>query len=247
LCEKARGIRNLVVHLGEDYELVRCLSFASHTLNGISDLTFLLFSRRQKKARLTAALHPLSQLRALHILSQRSDVSPTDVLSLVEQCVLPYSSFLPSLPYSLLLLGAPQPSAKSDSVTASGSSNVPIPLPPPEPEKEEQRKKKKKKGRSPRLVSDLTIYHGGLKRYWLCGRDLRRSAVERRAEVGRVRRPRPPSFTLSPQPPSPVSFSVLTLPPLPPFQPLASMLSTADPPPRNRRCIWRFSAEPVWR
>ncbi|GAA5876525.1 hypothetical protein JCM8547_009415 [Rhodosporidiobolus lusitaniae] len=54
----ARGLRNFVLHLGQEFDLPR----------------------------LTAAFAPLSSLRTLHILSQRSDISPHDVLGLAEQC-----------------------------------------------------------------------------------------------------------------------------------------------------------------
>ncbi|GAA6001163.1 hypothetical protein JCM10207_007439 [Rhodosporidiobolus poonsookiae] len=51
-------LRNLVLHLGHDFDLPR----------------------------LIAAFAPLSSLRTLHLLSQRADVYPDDVLSLAEQC-----------------------------------------------------------------------------------------------------------------------------------------------------------------
>ncbi|GJN88372.1 hypothetical protein Rhopal_001338-T1 [Rhodotorula paludigena] len=58
LANEARNLRNLVLHLGHDFDLPS----------------------------LTAAFAPLSHLRALHLLSQRADVSPDDVLTLAEQC-----------------------------------------------------------------------------------------------------------------------------------------------------------------
>ncbi|TNY19870.1 Proteophosphoglycan ppg4 [Rhodotorula diobovata] len=58
LTERARGLRNVVLHLGYEFDL----------------------------SRLTAAFAPLASLRTLHLLSQRADISPDDVLSLAEQC-----------------------------------------------------------------------------------------------------------------------------------------------------------------
>ncbi|BGP38149.1 hypothetical protein JCM10449v2_002076 [Rhodotorula kratochvilovae] len=58
LASEARELRNLVLHLGQEFDL----------------------------ARLTAAFAPLASLRTLHLLSQRSDVSPDDVLTLATQC-----------------------------------------------------------------------------------------------------------------------------------------------------------------
>ncbi|GAA5970010.1 hypothetical protein JCM11641_000232 [Rhodosporidiobolus odoratus] len=54
----AQELRNLVLHLEQEFELPR----------------------------LVAAFVPLSSLRTLHLLSQRADVSPDDVLELAEQC-----------------------------------------------------------------------------------------------------------------------------------------------------------------
>ncbi|GAA5947505.1 hypothetical protein JCM3765_001707 [Sporobolomyces pararoseus] len=58
LSNGSRGIRDFVLHLGEQFDL----------------------------AHLTACLAPLVELRTLHILSQRADVSPDAVLELAEQC-----------------------------------------------------------------------------------------------------------------------------------------------------------------
>ncbi|GAA5906189.1 hypothetical protein JCM8208_000658 [Rhodotorula glutinis] len=58
LTERARELRNVVLHLGQEFDLPR----------------------------LTASFAPLASLRTLHLLSQRADVSPDDVLSLAEQC-----------------------------------------------------------------------------------------------------------------------------------------------------------------
>ncbi|GAA5829531.1 hypothetical protein JCM11251_000193 [Rhodosporidiobolus azoricus] len=54
----SKEIRNLVLHLGYDFDLPR----------------------------LTASFHDLAALRTLHLLSQRADVYPDDILSLAEQC-----------------------------------------------------------------------------------------------------------------------------------------------------------------
>ncbi|GAA6026843.1 hypothetical protein JCM8097_005901 [Rhodosporidiobolus ruineniae] len=54
----ARELRNLVLHLGTEFDL----------------------------ARLTATFAYLTSLRTVHLLSQRADVSPDDVLDLAEQC-----------------------------------------------------------------------------------------------------------------------------------------------------------------
>ncbi|GAA6048940.1 hypothetical protein JCM3770_007129 [Rhodotorula araucariae] len=58
LTSEASELRNLVLHLGHDFDLPR----------------------------LTAAFAPLATLRTLHLLSQRSDVTADDVLALAEQC-----------------------------------------------------------------------------------------------------------------------------------------------------------------
>ncbi|KPV76065.1 uncharacterized protein RHOBADRAFT_53059 [Rhodotorula graminis WP1] len=58
LTERARSLKNLVLHLGQDFDLPR----------------------------LTASFAHLASLRTLHLLSQRADISPDDVLSLAEQC-----------------------------------------------------------------------------------------------------------------------------------------------------------------
>ncbi|GAA5870397.1 hypothetical protein JCM1840_004713 [Sporobolomyces johnsonii] len=58
LTNGATVIRDLVLHLGHEFDLPR----------------------------LTASFAPLSSLRTLHLLSQRADVSPDDVLTLAEQC-----------------------------------------------------------------------------------------------------------------------------------------------------------------
>ncbi|GAA5890270.1 hypothetical protein JCM6882_008777 [Rhodosporidiobolus microsporus] len=54
----SKEVRNLVLHLGHDFDLPR----------------------------LTACFHNLVSLRTLHLLSQRADVYPDDVLGLAEQC-----------------------------------------------------------------------------------------------------------------------------------------------------------------
>ncbi|BGP14038.1 hypothetical protein JCM10213v2_001976 [Rhodosporidiobolus nylandii] len=58
LASGSRELRNLVLHLGHEFDLPH----------------------------LTASFAPLSSLRTLHLLSQRADVSPDDVLGLAEQC-----------------------------------------------------------------------------------------------------------------------------------------------------------------
>ncbi|GAA5835681.1 hypothetical protein JCM9279_004614 [Rhodotorula babjevae] len=54
----ARELRNVVLHLGQDFDLHR----------------------------LTTSFAPLASLRTLHLLSQRADIGPDDVLSLAGQC-----------------------------------------------------------------------------------------------------------------------------------------------------------------
>ncbi|GAA6032615.1 hypothetical protein NBRC10512_004447 [Rhodotorula toruloides] len=58
LAHSAKELRNLVLHLGADFDLPR----------------------------LTASFAPLSSLRTLHLLSQRASVSADDVLTVAEQC-----------------------------------------------------------------------------------------------------------------------------------------------------------------
>ncbi|GAA5900207.1 F-box protein [Sporobolomyces salmoneus] len=58
LTNGSRAIKDFVLHLGEQFDL----------------------------AHLTACFAPLVEMRTLHILSQRADVTPDDVLGLAEQC-----------------------------------------------------------------------------------------------------------------------------------------------------------------
>lgn len=95
LTERARGLRNVVLHLGYEFDLVRRSSLLSlpfpprNAAAGCeqADLQSLL----PPQSRLTAAFAPLASLRTLHLLSQRADISPDDVLSLAEQCVALFS------------------------------------------------------------------------------------------------------------------------------------------------------------
>ncbi|GAA5835182.1 hypothetical protein JCM3766R1_006894 [Sporobolomyces carnicolor] len=58
LTNGSKGLKDLVLHLGENFSL----------------------------AHLTACFAPLSQMRTLHVLSQRADVTPDDVLDLAKEC-----------------------------------------------------------------------------------------------------------------------------------------------------------------
>ena len=78
LLDGSRGIKDLVLHLGETFDLV---SFAPLSRFGIQ------LRGRVLQPHLITCFHPLSELRTLHILSQRSDVTPDDVLELAEQYV----------------------------------------------------------------------------------------------------------------------------------------------------------------
>ena len=150
LLDGARGLSNLVLHLGHDFDLVRPRSLPlSLSCKGDAEADDLSCPQ----PRLTASFAPLASLRTLHLLSQRADISPDDVLSLAEQCVPLSLLSLSSIPTDPLShADARRPCAKSASATASGSSGAPT----------------RPRTHPPRSVSRPTTSPGSPRRSWSC-------------------------------------------------------------------------------
>lgn len=78
LAKGAPSLRNLVLHLGSDFDLVSAPSLHVDACRSV-------LTRRLPQDRLTSAFSPLAHLRTLHLLSQRATVSLDAILELAQQ------------------------------------------------------------------------------------------------------------------------------------------------------------------